>query len=141
MLHHHDTGHEGTVTHDVALHCDDQRGRPMAFMATCQYSPDDPYAVWLTFHVPAGDVPWALSRSLLARGLTRPAGEGDVRVRPVLGDDRRAMVEMTFRTDEGRLRVQVRAADLLRFLTRTWALVAPGEETVDLDGLVAALLA
>ncbi len=34
-----------SLTQDIALHCDDDRGRPMAFMATFAYSASDPYAV------------------------------------------------------------------------------------------------
>ena len=70
------------VTADIALHCDDEAGRPMAFIATFSYDAADPYAVRVTFHVPAGDVPWVISRNLLLRGLCEPAGEGDIRLRP-----------------------------------------------------------
>lgn len=41
----------------------------------------DPYAVRLTFDLP-GDAPvtWAFGRELLLDGLSRPSGEGDVRI-------------------------------------------------------------
>lgn len=128
------------VTADIALHCDDELGRPMAFIATFSYEADDPYAVGVTFHVPAGDVPWVIARSLLVRGMGEPAGEGDIRLRPALDDEGRAVVVMDFHSPEGRLQVEVRTADLLAFLGRTWVAVRPGEEQIDLSGFLTELL-
>ncbi|GAA3362487.1 hypothetical protein GCM10017744_053400 [Streptomyces antimycoticus] len=47
------------------------------------YDSSDPYAVEITFHLP-GDAPvsWAFARELLLDGLSRPTGEGDVRIAP-----------------------------------------------------------
>lgn len=131
-----------TVTQDIALHCLDELGRPMAFIASFGYHPEDPYAVWLTFHIPAGDVSWAMARSLLVRGLTEPAGEGDIRLWPSIDEDGRAVVCMDFRSPEGRLLTEARTADLHSFLLRSWASVPAGSESelVDLDQLVALLL-
>jgi hypothetical protein len=131
-----------TLTQDIALHCLDEFGRPMAFMASFGYHPDDPYAVWLTFHIPAGDVRWAVARSLLVRGLTEPAGEGDIRLWPAIDEDGRAVVSMDFHSPEGRLIASARTADLHEFLARTWAAVPAGSESerVDLDLLVESLL-
>ncbi len=128
------------VTADIALHCDDELGRPMAFIATFSYEADDPYAVGVTFHVPAGDVPWVIARSLLVRGMGEPAWEGDIRLRPALDDEGRAVVVMDFHSPEGRLQVEVRTADLLAFLGRTWVAVRPGEEQIDLSGFLTELL-
>lgn len=129
------------VIQDIALHCDDEHGRPMAFIATFHYSDLDPYAVGITFHIPAGEVPWVVARSLLRRGLSEPAGDGDIRLWPAL-DEGRGMVRMAFHSPEGRLQVGVRSSDLLSFLTRTWELVPVGAEPeqFDLDELVASLL-
>ena len=129
------------VTADIALHCDDELGRPMAFIATFSYDATDPYAVQVTFHVPAGDVPWVVARSLLVRGLGEPAGDGDIRLQPGLDEEGRAIVRMDFHSPEGRLRVEARTGDLLGFLGRTWISVRPGEETLDVDDLLASLLA
>jgi hypothetical protein len=131
-----------TVTQAIALHCLDELERPMAFMASFGYHPDDPYAVWLTFHIPAGDVRWAVARSLLQRGLIEPAGEGDIRLWPSIDEDGRAVVSLDFHSPEGRLLTTARTADLHAFLTRTWAVVPQGTESerVDLDLLVESLL-
>ncbi|WP_139978622.1 SsgA family sporulation/cell division regulator [Nocardioides litoris] len=129
------------VTADIALHCDDEHGRPMAFIATFCYDVADPYAVQVTFHVPAGDIPWVVSRSLLVRGLGEPCGDGDIRLRPGLDEDGRAVVRMDFHSPEGRLQVEVRTGELLGFLGRTWIAVRPGEESVDIDDFLTGLLA
>ena len=131
------------VVEDIALHCDDEFGRPMAFIATFHYDDLDPYAVGITFHIPAGEVPWVVARSLLRRGLTEPTGDGDIRLRPALDENGRAIVRMAFHSPEGRLRVTVCSGELLSFLTRTWEIVPLGSEPrqFDLDDLVALLLA
>lgn len=130
-----------TLTQDIALHCDDERGRPMAFMATFAYDEHDPYAVGVTFHVPAGDVPWVIGRCLIHQGLTSPIGDGDVRFAPGIDENGQAVVRMTFHSPEGRLRVAAQTADLLQFLVRTWLLVPTGGEAMllDLDSMVETL--
>lgn len=128
------------VTADIALHCDDEQGRPMAFMATFAYEPLDPWAVQVTFHLPGVDVPWVVARSLLVRGMGEPVGEGTVRLKPGVDEDGRALVHMVFHAREGRLRVDVRSAELLAFLGRTWLAVRPGEESADVDGFLADVL-
>jgi len=131
-----------TLTQDIALHCLDELERPMSFIASFGYHPDDPFAVWLTFHIPAGDVRWAMARSLLVCGLTEPAGEGDIRLWPSIDEDGRAVVCMDFHSPEGRLVAAARTADLHGFLARTWQAVPAGTESdrVDLDRLAASLL-
>ena len=98
-----------TLTQDIALHCLDELERPMSFIASFGYHPDDPYAVWITFHIPAGDVRWAIARSLLVRGLTEPAGEGDIQLWPNIDDEGRAIVDMDFHSPEGRLLASARS--------------------------------
>ena len=129
------------LTQDIALHCDDELGRPMAFMATFDYCESDPYAVGVTFHVPAGDVPWMMARGLLHQGLIGPVGEGDIRLAPGIDEDGHTVVQMTFHSPEGRLKVAVRTADVLQLLTRTWQLVPAGAETPlrDLDSWIETL--
>ena len=130
------------VSQDIALHCLDEQGRPMAFMASFAYDITDPYAVWLTFHVPAGDLEWMVARSLLVEGLTGPVGEGDVRMCPAPDEDGHAMVRMDFHSPEGRLVTHARADHIEHFLGRTRETVPTGTEAglVDLDRLVESLL-
>ena len=131
------------VTQEIALGCEDELGRPLTFISSFGYDPHDPYAVWLTFHIPGGDVHWVLARTLLAQGIDEPTGEGDVCLWPNLDADGRAVVSMDFHSPEGRLVVEARTKDVYQFLARTWAAVPPGSESdnVDLDELVEELLA
>jgi len=131
------------VSQEIALQCEDELGRPLTFISSFGYDPADPYAVWLTFHIPGGDVHWVMGRALLARGIDEPTGEGDVCLWPNLDADGRAVVSMDFHSPEGRLVVEARSSDIYQFLGRTYAAVAPGSEgdNVDLDELVQDLLA
>ncbi len=70
------------VNHDVTMDCVDACGNAHTLEATFGYTPSDPYAVTLTFHVPGEAVVWTFSRELLMLGLDEPAGDGDVHVWP-----------------------------------------------------------
>lgn len=130
------------VSHDLVLQCLDPGGRPIELPASLGYSPSDPYAVWLTFQTPSGDVSWAMARSLLCCALTSPAGQGDVRMWPSIDEDARAAVVMEFHSPDGRLVAQALAHQVHHFLTRTLAVVPLGTESdhIDLDELIESLL-
>lgn len=130
------------VSHELVLVCLDRAGQPLDLGASLDYSPSDPYAVWLTFHAPSGDVTWAMSRSLLSCALTRPAGEGDVRMWPSIDESARAVVVMEFRSPDGRLVAQAPTQKVHHFLTHTLALVPLGTESdyVDVDELIESIL-
>ncbi|MCD4535688.1 SsgA family sporulation/cell division regulator [Nocardioides sp. cx-169] len=129
------------VTQDITLHCLDERG-DVAFVASFGYGPGDPYAVWLTFHLPGGDVSWAVARSLIVRGLTEPVGDGDIRLWPSIDAEGHAVVVFDFHSPSGRLLTHARTAELHTFLGQTRTVVPFGQESasLDLDGLVDALL-
>jgi hypothetical protein len=131
-----------TVSHDITLRCLDERGVDVVFVASFGYRSSDPYAVWLTFHIPGGDVSWAVARSLVVQGLTEPAGDGDIRLWPSIDDEGRAVVVFDFHSPSGRLLTQARTSELHIFLSQTRAAVPFGEEAglLDLDGLVDDLL-
>ncbi|WP_424211021.1 SsgA family sporulation/cell division regulator [Streptomyces sp. BI20] len=109
---------------------------------TLGYDRSDPYAVRMSFPAPATlegvEVAWTFARELLEVGLERPAGAGDVRVRPY--DARRTVVE--FHAPEGVAIILMDGADLRGFLDRAATVVPPGLEHhyLDLDGELAALL-
>ncbi|WP_424863030.1 SsgA family sporulation/cell division regulator [Streptomyces sp. MMS24-I29] len=54
--------------------------------AFLHYSPQDPYAVRMTFRSSTGGAPvvWYIGRDLLRDGLAHPTGEGDVQIIPDL---------------------------------------------------------
>ena len=79
---------------------------------------------------------WAVGRDLLLRGLTDPAGEGDVLLFPSVDENGRAAVVMELCSPDGRLVTQLRSSDLYRFLSQTLMAVPLGTESIDLDQLV-----
>ena len=72
------------VTESVSLDCVDGAGQAMTLPGELGYTSADPYAVTTTFQTAGGNVVWTFARDLLVRGLTAPAGDGDVHVWPCL---------------------------------------------------------
>lgn len=93
-----------------------------------RYVTMDPYAVRMTFHLPGDDpVTWAFGRELLLDGLSKPCGEGDVRIAPTDPDE---LVDVHIRLQAAGDRAMFRssAAPLVAFLDRTDKLVPLGQE-------------
>ncbi|MFF3157448.1 SsgA family sporulation/cell division regulator [Streptomyces sp. NPDC057910] len=110
------------------------------------YEAEDPFAVRLRFELHEDvTVTWAIARDLLSQGLTREAGDGDVRVSPrTVGGQREARIELAGCGLDGEWGSAVFSAwePVLRdFLDRTYELVPPGEETVDVDAFLTQVLA
>ena len=115
----------------------------LAVPATLTYTAADPYAITAVFE--AGDhgaVTWVFARDLLAAGLDRPTGEGDVAVWPSL-DAGMHVVCVSLSSPAGHALFEAPRAELAEFLAQTEALVAIGSEGdhVDLDAALADLLA
>jgi len=110
--------------------------------AALGYNPADPFAVTVTFVTAAGDVVWTFARELLTRGLTDPAGEGDVHIWPCLDATGRAVVIIELSSPDGELVAQARTQDIYRFVSRSLALVPAGMEStyIDVDQLIDRLL-
>lgn len=132
----------GRVTQAVVMQCVDATGEASALASELGYCPDDPFAVTATFRTPGGDVVWTFARDLLSRGLTDPAGEGDVHVWPCLDLAGRAVVIIELRSPDGELVLQAPTEDVSRFVNKSLALVPAGleGERVDLDQLIDQLL-
>ncbi|WP_030319682.1 SsgA family sporulation/cell division regulator [Streptomyces sp. NRRL B-3229] len=101
-----------------------------AIPATLRYTSESPLAVHIDF--PAyvtsdgeGTV-WTFARALLGEGLRASAGMDCVRVRPCGASH----TYVEFHAPQGVARLRFATADLLRFLARTYTVIAPGEETV-----------
>ncbi|MFJ5230185.1 SsgA family sporulation/cell division regulator [Kitasatospora sp. NPDC088391] len=105
------------------------------------YDGADPFAIRFTFHLP-GDEPvaWVFARELLVDGLSRPSGEGDVRIEPI-GDDL-TEAALRLRSPEGDALMHATVPPLLAFLARTDRLVPMGQERAgdDLDQELAGIL-
>jgi hypothetical protein len=83
-----------------------------------------------------------MARSLLAQGLTDPAGDGDLRLRPSLDQDGSGVVVFEFHSPDGRFVARASTRELYRFLTRTLAMVPFGSESdhFDVDGIISDLM-
>ena len=130
------------ISQELTFHCLDPRGRALTLVASLSYDPRDPFAVLITFPAPGGGVRWMVCRTTLLRGLTDPAGQGDLHLWPSVDEDGRAVVVLEFRSPNGHLVAQAHSHEVYHFLTRTLALVPAGTESahMDLDALVADLL-
>lgn len=132
-----------TVTEAVTLDCVDGGGQTMTLPGELGYTSVDPYAVTTTFRTAGGDVVWTFARDLMVRGLTTPAGDGDVHVWPCLDAEGQAVVIIELHSPDGELLVQVATKDVYRFVNRTLAAVPLGTEGehLDLDMLIGQLMA
>lgn len=135
------SGRPSTVTCELQLRLvlPGQSSVPLAVVL--HYSAGDPYAVHADFRTSAEEsVEWVFARELLAEGVRRPTGEGDVRVWPST-EDEPPVVYLALTSPDGQALLHAPVEALTGFLHRTYELVPPGLESVDIDATVQALLA
>jgi hypothetical protein len=111
-------------------------------MAELAYDQADPYAVRVAFHTGGTDVvEWTFARSLLTDGVTHPVGEGDVQVWPSHAGGK-PIVCLSLSSPSGRALFEAPLAELVEFLTKTYAVVPTGNEGdhVDVEAELALLL-
>jgi hypothetical protein len=133
MTEQHRNVYTDVLTQDITIECVDAAGTVTSLEAALGYNPADPYAVTATFFTVAGDVVWTFARELLSRGLTDPAGEGDVHVWPCLDANGRATVIIELCSPDGELVAQARTQDVYRFVSRSLAAVPAGTESANMD--------
>jgi hypothetical protein len=114
-------------------------GQPAPVVTRWSYSAYDPFAVSVAVRARHDRwVEWLVGRELVVAGLDAPAGEGDVRMRPlsVQGYD---IVEIEISSNDGRAVLEVDRALLRTFVASTLEVVALGAEAdrMDLDGEIA----
>ena len=114
-------------------------GQPAPVVTRWSYSAYDPFAVSVAVRTRHDRwVEWLVGRELVVAGLDAPAGEGDVRMRPlsVQGYD---IVEIEISSNDGRAVLEVDRALLRTFVASTLEVVALGAEgdRMDLDGEIA----
>lgn len=106
------------------------------------YLAGDPYVVNLAFRTERGRwIEWSFARDLLVTGLMEPAGLGDVRVRPDLAfEDDLLVIELE--SPDGYAIVEIRRADVARFVDATCEIVALGTESelIDIDAFIAQII-
>lgn len=135
------------VVHEVVVHVSvadaDADEPPVPLPAELRYDSADPYAVCLSVgSVSTGTVDWVFARSLLAEGLVRPAGVGDVLLVP-WHPRRPTAVRVVVRSAAGAAALDLAASAAGAFLERTDEVVPPGTEGlhIDLERVVAELVA
>lgn len=95
---------------------------------TFTYVASDPWAVSMLIHTAGPAVPWTFARELLADGLIRPAGKGDVLITPTAEDVRIRLASPT-----GVAVLKVGRAPVERFIEQTELLVPLGAESKHVD--------
>jgi hypothetical protein len=111
-------------------------------MAELSYDHGDPYAIRVAFHTGGADVvEWTFARALLTDGVTHPVGEGDVQVWPSHSGGR-PVVCLSLSSPSGRALFEAPLAELVEFLTKSYAVVPTGSESdyVDVEAELALLL-
>jgi Streptomyces sporulation and cell division protein, SsgA len=131
-----------TVSAAIDLRLLVSAGPALPLQADVEFSPDDPYAVRVTFHTGTDEVvAWTFARSLLTDGVTHPVGDGDVQVWPS-HTGRVASVCLSLSSPSGKALFEAPLAELIEFLSRTYSLVPTGHESdfVDVEAELALLL-
>jgi Streptomyces sporulation and cell division protein, SsgA len=109
--------------------------------AEFRYDPQDPFAVALAIGVECGEpVVWVFGRDLLADGVSRATGEGDITIEPA-SDMNSREIRITLATDC--LATMVAPRDkVVEFLVESFTAVASGCELdrIDFDAEIASLL-
>lgn len=130
-----------SVNCDITLLVSVSEDRRVSLPGRLRYDPADPYAVRLSLGATAGrPIVWVFARELLAEGLRRPSGIGDVLVFPrhrCLPDTMRIVL----RSRAGAALVELSASAVTRFMKNAAELVPPGTEGayVDVDSALAQL--
>lgn len=122
-----------TCTHRAEFTLLDEHGGARPITVDMAYRASDPFAVELTLTLQRlRPVKWLVARSLLTEGMLEPAGAGDFRLQPLS----RGIISVELLPPNGHALLHARAEDLLLFLAKTYALVRPGSEQVDIDELI-----
>jgi hypothetical protein len=91
----------------------------------------DPIAISLVIRVANGQTAeWTFARDLLVAGSDRPAGVGDVRIRPPQGARRRVLT-LTLTSPDGEVELELPSQRVDAFMRQTYAAV-PSEVEADL---------
>lgn len=123
----------GVVTTRVSASLRDADNRHSVALITFIYDPAAPLEVLML--IPSGGVDWTFARDLLADGVDRPAGLGDVQVWTT-----GALAHIQLQVDDETSLFSVPVAVLQRFLAATERRVPRGTEQVDVDAVLAELI-
>ncbi|MFE4574381.1 SsgA family sporulation/cell division regulator [Streptomyces chartreusis] len=108
-------------------------GRVIPVSARFSYHSGDPYSVHASFSVEGhAPVSWLFARDLLAEGMVRPSGLGDVRIWPE-GAGQSGFLCLELSSPEGRALLTAPMEVMSPWLGRTYHLVPAGAEEASLD--------
>lgn len=128
----------------ITVHLDAARGR-VPLVARFSYDGEDPYVVQATFlDGPTVLARWHFDRHMLAEGLRRPVGEGDVTFSPSSAagaEELRVALRGPGAESRAHAVLFVDARALTGFLEQTYAVTGVGEEFLDVDKLLDEFLA
>ncbi|MGZ9928758.1 SsgA family sporulation/cell division regulator [Streptomyces sp. NC-S4] len=114
-------------------------------LARFSYDPEDPYVVQATFlDGPTALARWHFDRQMLAEGLHRPVGEGDVTFSPHTAagaEELRVTLRGPSTEMQGDAVLVLEARAVACFLEQSYAVTGAGEEFLDLDRLLDEFLA
>ncbi|MGW3739948.1 SsgA family sporulation/cell division regulator [Streptomyces sp. NPDC005146] len=126
-------GHLGTVTHTVTAHVSIPKSMPVPLSAELHYDMADPYAIRLSLGAPMKrPVNWVFARELLAEGLHRPTGSGDVLVIP-RHRGHPHFLRIVLRNLAGTALVDIAVPEVAAFLRTTFTMVPEGAESPYID--------
>jgi hypothetical protein len=134
---------QSSVTRELTVELVVTGGALATVSAVLSYDLQDPYAVTASFwSTESPPVTWIFARDLLALGADDVSGQGDVRVwaSRMAGVD---SVYISLSSHEGEALLRLPLAEVANFLSTTYMLCVPGEETdyLDTDRAIATLLA
>jgi len=115
--------------------------RSVSVLAILDYAAHEPYSVRATFRTSDGDVNWVFARDLLAEGLRKPAGDGDIAVWPSKSDGIDVLC-ISLSSPSGQALMEAPRSEIEDFMTRTYTVVPAGSESslLDMDLLIERLL-
>lgn len=129
------------VTAELSLRMVVDSDRTVEIPCALEYRAEEPYAVRATFRTGHADIEWIFSRDLLAEGLDRPSGEGDVVIWPE-HSGRTPLVLFALNSPSGQAVLEADRPHIELFLARTYDIVAAGDESqaVHVDAWISAIL-
>lgn len=122
------------VSHQIALSLLSAAGDDLPVVAELRYSGQDPLAVEALFDDGSPHpIRWVFARDLLAAGLDRRTGDGDVVVWPTQDAQDRPAVHLRLRSPNGDALLEAPVDAVAAFLAETARLVPLGAEYQHLD--------